>query len=436
MKNKTLIDSIIIGFATFAIFFGAGNLIFPPFIGFTSGTEWIPALLGMTLTGVILPVLGIVAVSNSGGTFADLTKPIAPWFYKVFCTLIMIVIGTFINVPRTAGTSYEIAIQPFFPNFSTVLFSIIFFAIVFIVSANKAKVIDLIGKFFTPFKFGLLLVIVVVAIFSPIGNPISTNLSQPFLNAFVESYQTADVLTGLLVANIIIAAIRAKGYAGKELKKITIYVSAIAGFGLFIIYGGLLYLGASGSQVISNNNIERTSLLVDLMNKLMGQGGLILLALCVLLACLVTAIGLTSACSDFMTDLTKNKIPYTTWVAINTIISAIFANVKVDALISAAAPIFLALYPISITLVILGLCSKYIPNRGSFIGTVCFTFIFSLNDAFNAIGIKSDAFNSFVAKVPFSSQGFTWLIPAIVGFIAGTIIYKIFIKKPSDTITA
>lgn len=98
MKNKTLSDSIIIGFATFAIFFGAGNLIFPPFIGFTSGTEWVPALLGMTISGVILPVLGVVAVSASGGTFADLTKPIAPWFYKVFCTLIMVVIGTFINV--------------------------------------------------------------------------------------------------------------------------------------------------------------------------------------------------------------------------------------------------------------------------------------------------------------------------------------------------
>lgn len=436
MKNKTLIDSIIIGFATFAIFFGAGNLIFPPFIGFTSGTEWVPALLGMTITGVILPVLGIVAVSAGGGTFADLTKPIAPWFYKVFCTLIMVVIGTFINVPRTAATSYEIAIKPFFPSFPTVLFSILFFAIVFLVSANRAKVIDKIGKFLSPFKIGLLLVIVVVAIYSPIGNPISTHLAQPFLNAFVQSYQTADVLTGLLVANIIIAAIRAKGYVGKELKKITIYVSAIAGLGLFIIYGGLLYLGASGSQVIPNNNIERTSLLVDLMQKLMGQGGLTLLALCVLLACMVTAIGLTSGTSDFLTVLTKNKISYTTWVAINAIISAIFANVKVDALISAATPIFLALYPISITVVILGLCTKYIPNRGSYIGTVCFTFIFSLNDAFNSMGIKSDGFNSLVAKIPFSSQGFTWLIPAIVGFIAGTIIYKIIGKKHSSTIAA
>ncbi|MFF2878116.1 branched-chain amino acid transport system II carrier protein [Gottfriedia sp. NPDC057991] len=436
MKNKTLTDSIIIGFATFAIFFGAGNLIFPPYIGFTSGTEWVPALLGMTITGVILPVLGIVAVSASGETFADLTKPIAPWFYKVFCTLIMIVIGTFINVPRTAGTSFEVAIQPFFPNFPTVLFSVIFFAIVFLVSANKGKVIDTIGKFFTPFKLGLLLVIVVVAIFSPIGKPVSTNLSKPFLNAFVQSYQTADVLTGLLISNIIIATIRAKGYAGKELKKVTIYVSAIAGLGLFVIYGGLLYLGSSGSQVISNNNIERTTLLVDLMNKLMGQGGVTLLALCVLLACLVTAIGLTSATSDFLTDLTKNKINYPTWVALNAIISAIFSNVKVDVIISAAAPIFLALYPISITLVILGLCSKYIPNRGSYIGTACFTFVFSLNDAFNAMGIKSDAFNSLVTKIPFSSQGFTWLIPAIVGFIAGTITYKIFIKKPSNTIAA
>ncbi|MGG2093969.1 branched-chain amino acid transport system II carrier protein [Bacillus sp. S13(2024)] len=348
----------------------------------------------------------------------------------------MIVIGTFINVPRTAGTSYEVSIQPFFPNFPTVLFSIIFFAIVFLVSANKAKVIDTIGKFFTPFKLGLLLVIVVVAIFSPISNPISTNLSQPFLNAFVQFYQTANVLTGLLVSNIIIVAIRAKGYAGKELKKITIYVSAIAGLGLFVIYGGVLYLGSCGSQVISNINIERTSLLVDLMNKLIGKGGLTLLVLCVLLACLVTAIGLTSATSDFLIDLTKNKIPYTTWVTINAIISAIFANVKVDAIISAAAPIFLALYPISITLIILGLCSKYIPNRGSYIGTTCIKSIFSLNDAFNAMGIKSDAFNSFVAKIPFSSQGFTWLIPAIVGFIAGTIIYKIFIKKPSNTIAA
>ena len=158
------------------------------------------------------------------------------------------------------------------------------------------------------------------------------------MNAFVQSYQTADVLTGLLVANIIIATLRAKGYVGKELKKITIYVSTIAGLGLFVIYGGLLYLGASGSQVISNDNIERTSLLVNLMNKLMGQGGVTLLALCVLLACLVTAIGLTSATSDFLADLTKNKIPYLTWVAINAIISAIFANVKVDAIISAAAP--------------------------------------------------------------------------------------------------
>src|SRR3954464_3071914 len=109
--NKIVRDSLIFGFALFAVFFGAGNLIFPPSIGLASGSDWLPALAGFILTGIVLPILGVVAVLNSKGKFEELTRPDSPWFYKVFNLVVMIGIAMLVTVPRTAATTHEMGVH-------------------------------------------------------------------------------------------------------------------------------------------------------------------------------------------------------------------------------------------------------------------------------------------------------------------------------------
>lgn len=124
--NKTLKDSIIVGLALFATFFGAGNLIFPPFLGLQSGTEWFKGIVGFIASGVIMPVVAIYIISQAGGTVDALTKKIHPKFSQLILLGLMI-FSTLIAIPRTAAVTHELGIQALFPEFPIVPVIIVFF---------------------------------------------------------------------------------------------------------------------------------------------------------------------------------------------------------------------------------------------------------------------------------------------------------------------
>lgn len=424
--------SMIVGLALFALFFGSGNLIFPPAIGNVSGSNWWIALIGFSLSGIVLPLMAVIAVLNVGGKFEHLMRPLGKPFYHVFTFLLMVVMGMFISTPRMAATTHELGVAPIFPEVPLVVTVVLFFAISFYFVMDKSNVIDLLGKILTPFLVFVLLIIVVRAFMNPLGEATAPRVDNAFSNALITAYQTGDATSGILCATIFIMGIIGYGYKGKkEVRSIALNGIFIAGIGLFVIYGGLMYLGSSGSGMYPAD-MENTALVVQLINAILGQSGGILMAIAIGLGCLTSAIGVIAVLANYLNDLTKNKIGYRLWAFIICIVASYMGTSGVTSIINYAAPIFNIIYPVIIVLVLLGTFNHFVPNDGAFRCTVYVTQAVSLIETFGNLGYKVPVLYDIVVSMPFTSQGMAWIIPAIVGFIVGWIIFNLRKGNPTE----
>lgn len=434
--NKKNRDVLITGFALFAVFFGAGNLVFPPAIGIAAGEGWIAAIAGLTITGIILPLLAVLAVGKVGGEFSDLARPAAPWFYNVFWYFSTF-LASCITIPRIGGTAYEVGYGSVFDSGSkvaTYVFLIVFFALVYYFTCDKNAIVDKVGKILTP----VLIVILAVVIISGIVNPIGTPVGHPentFSTAFIEAYNIGDLVTGLLCAGIFIISIKAKGYSSqREVYSMTAKSVVIAFIGLFVVYGGLCYIGATAGSVLPAD-MEQTALLVAAVQMLLGKGGMIAFAVCTVLACLTTAIGITASVADFVANRTKGKLSFNKVALIICILDVFLASGGVAFLINMAGPIFMLLYPVAIVMVLLTFVRKYVPNHGAVKGAVLMAGIIGIYDSvgvLNALGILNIHI-SFLDKIygiiPLSEYGFAWIVPSVLGFIVGAAVVAAFGKN-------
>lgn len=416
--SRQLTHTFILGFALFALYFGAGNLIFPPSIGLASGSEWVSSLLGFSIAGILLPLLSVFAILQADGKFENLTNPISPWFYIVFNLLLMVGIGVFVTIPRMAATTHELGTAALLPGTPPVVTIIIFFIVTFFFAKDETNVIDRIGKYLTPIMVLLLLFIVGKGILSPLGTPVDTGITQAFSKAFTSAYQTGDVITGILCAPIFILAIRHYGYKGKEAKKIALKSIVIAGAGLLIVYGGLLYISAGASGQLPAD-IESTMLVKELIGRLLGSGGAAILAVVIALACLTSTIGVVAVIAEFLTKLVNHRIAYTPWVAIISIVSATVGTLGVEKIINYTIWIFTLLYPIAIVLVLLGVFHKVIQSAGIYRGAILMTFLVSALETLAGFGISEAFILKTLGFLPFGTSGFSWLVPAIVGGVVG-----------------
>ncbi len=351
--NKKTRDIITIGFALFAMFFGAGNLLLPPYIGIQIGDHvWI-TILAFGLTGILLPFFGILSVVNAGDKFEDLGAKIHPLLAPILGTVIMLCVGPLIAVPRTAATTYEVGILPNFPGSGPVFTSVIFFAVTWLLTIRPSRVVDIIGNILTPLLLVLLIVLIMMGIFSPIDSYNESGLSsgKSFTLGFIDGYQTLDVLASVIFAGIIIAASKAKGYTNTRSKmQVVISAGSLSSIFLFIIYGGLIYLGATSG--ISDTSMKRSELLLHISHSILGPYGNICIAIAIALACLTTAIALVAAFGTFFSSLSKGKLGYKLLVTICCIASCVFSITGVDNIITFAYPILTFVYPIAITLVL------------------------------------------------------------------------------------
>lgn len=443
---KKLKDIIIVGFALFAMFLGAGNIIFPPTLGAMAGSSWLSTMIGFMLTGVGLPVLGVIAASKAGGKTTDVFKHLGktPAMFMTF--MIILAIGPLLAIPRTAAVTYEIGVKPLF-SVGPAISAIIFFGVTLFFTLNANSVIDKVGSILTPVLLIVLAIIIVVGIVNPIGQPVVTNNSQHFLRGFEEGYQTMDALASLIFATIIIQSIAQKGYEKlSEQINITIIAGIIAAAGLSMVYGGFIYLGATSSGVLSSE-LSRADLLIALIEKILGGAGNIILGLAISLACLTTSVGLTATAGNFFSGL-SDKISYKAVVYIVCGFSAFFAINGVDTLISFAVPILTVLYPVTIVLITLSLLDNFIKYKSTYKGACLGALIISLTqNILNAEGFINDIlaklqlspffanitpekvnFDTPIAVIeslPLASQGFAWIIPAIVLGLVFTLVEKI-----------
>lgn len=422
-KNK---DIITIGFALFAMFFGAGNLLLPPYIGIQIGNHVAITILAFGLTGILLPFLGILSIVKSGNSIQDLGNRIHPYLAPVLGSIIMLCIGPLIAIPRTAATTYEVGILPSFPNCSPFLASFIFFGLTWALTIVPSKVVDIIGNLLTPALLILLLLLIIVGIAYPLSNFSTSELnsSESFALGFVEGYQTLDVLASVIFAGIIITAAKAKGYNSiKEKSKVVVASGLLSALCLFIIYGGLVYLGATSN--VTDPNISRSALLIHIAKSTLGDYGMVAIAISIALACLTTAIALTAAVGSFFSDLTGGKIGYKTLVTLCCFVSASLAITGVDNIIKFAYPPLAFVYPIVITLVLyIVLFGNLVKSRAPFIGALIAATIVATIGVLEIVNLLPPKAIELFNKIPFFSIGLGWVIPSILGFCIGFIFNK------------
>ena len=332
--KKTNKDAIIIGFALFSMFFGAGNLIFPGYLGYQLGSQYLAGMLGFIATGVGLPLLAIIACSRGDGTFESIAEKISKKFAVVFTSILFLAIGPLLAVPRTAATTFEVTINPFFPKVPAWAIILVYFLINLFFVLKRSSIIDTIGKFLTPALIIILVVTIVKGIIMPIGTIHETSTSGVFASSLLEGYQTMDAIAALLFAAIITTSLKDKGYKNKEMPSMILKSSLVAAIGLAFVYGGLMYIGAQTTSTIDANTLGKTGVFLFISKNILGSAGPIVIGLAMGLACLSTSIGLITAGANFFEKITKGKLSYKFNAIIISVISFSVALLGVDKIIA------------------------------------------------------------------------------------------------------
>lgn len=416
--NKKTRDILTIGFALFAMFFGAGNLLLPPYIGLQIGDHVWVTILAFGLTGILLPFLGILSVVHAGDKFEDLAARIHPLLSPILGTVIMLCIGPLIAIPRTAATTYEVGILPSFPSSGPILTSIIFFIVTWLLTIRPSRVIDIIGNILTPLLLILLIVLILTGIFSPTAsfNESAVSSGESFRLGFIEGYQTLDVLASVIFAGIIITASKAKGYQHSRSKmQVVITAGALSSAFLFIVYGGLIYLGATSG--ISDIAIKRSELLLLISHSILGPYANIAIAISIALACLTTSIALVAAFGTFFSSLSKGKLSYKLLVTICCAASCVLSITGVDNIISFAYPILSFVYPITITLVLYSVFfGSIVKNRKPYIYALLASTVVAVLYLLKHFSLLSESSIEVFNYIPLFQYELGWVIPSAICF--------------------
>ena len=416
-------DILLTGFALFAMLFGAGNLIFPPMLGYETSSSWIPTMLAFIITGVGFPFLGILSVSIAGNGIKDFANRVSPTFSKIFAIISILAIGPMLAIPRTGATAYEITFLHNGMN-NTIykyIYLICYFGIVILFSLRASKVIERVGKILTPILLLLLFLIIVKGIFFS-GLSIKPDIyPHAFKKGFLEGYQTMDTIASIAYAGIILKAIKnGRDLTQKQEFSFLIKSGLVAILSLALIYGGFALVGAKMHSVLVTN--DKIELLVKTTSYLLGGYGNLILAICVAGACLTTAIGLVATVGEFFSSITSFK--YEKIVIFTVIISFLLSILGVESIIRISVPILVFIYPVMISLIILNLFGKYIKNDYVYKGVVLFTGIIGLIESLASIGITNTYTNSVLEILPFSDYGLTWLFPGLIGYILFSLMFR------------
>lgn len=421
-------EGIIVGFALFALFFGAGNLILPPFLGFLAGSQWYLVALGFVISAVGLPLLGIFAHARLQGSMFSFAEKISPIFSLIFCVFIYI-ISVALPAPRTAAVTHEIAIAPFF-DISPITTSIIYFLMVFVFVIKRSTVINNIGKFLTPAILLLLLAIIISGFFTEY-DAMGANVTElPILAGFFEGYQTFDAIAALVVGGVIIISVKLKGYESPvEIRQIITMAAILAGLGLFLVYGGLIFNGAMVNSEFPQD-VTRTELLSGISFLNLGGIAQTSLAVLVALACFTTAVGIITGTADFMAERINKPHVYAITVFIACGLGIIIGALSVNTIIEIALPVLLLIYPLTIVLILLNVMPPDFRTKLVMTLTVIATALFSLPDALKYV-VSEELFSNIQLYIPLSEYGLGWVIPASIAFF-GSYFYELKFKKSSS----
>ena len=433
MKKK-LLDTIIIGFALFAIFFGAGNLIFPPYLGVTAGENWGIATFAFLISDPLLSIIAVMVVAALGGSALNVGRRVHPLFASTLAAICVLLIGPIFAVPRTGASTHEIFVQSYFPSAPQWITSLVFFGIVLWITYKENSVMDAIGKYLTPILLVILFCIFVAAIIQPDATFAQTDGTGLFAQGFKEGYQTMDVLGAPLLAGVVMKDITRRGYLNKKDQFRMMFGVGIVAFVLLaLVYSTLAYSGASMSTVI-DSTAQRAAMLTTIVKNLLGSWGQLAMGLAVCFACLTTAIGLTTTCGQYFEEVSKGKISYKKTILVTVAVEFIISLVGVDSLINLAVPVLTFIFPIMIALILFSAFDQYIPYDWTYLGAVVGAGIVGLVQGINTLSqllggnLLGDAVK-LIGTFPLATYGLEWIVPTFASALLFTIAAAILKPK-------
>lgn len=416
-------QSLFVGVTLFSMFFGAGNLIIPPLLGLQAGEAVVPAMAGFLVTGIGLPMLGIIAVGLVG-TIRDLVSRVHPLFARVFVAAIYLAIGPCLAIPRTSSTSFEM-FEPLLPagisiEAARLAFSVVFFAVAYLLAMHPSALTRLLGRITGPALIALLVFVIGAALFDPapaLQAAQGAYVSAPAMSGFLTGYQTMDLLASLTFGIIIATNIRELGVtddAGltREVSRAGIFAGLLMG----LVYCGLALVGVGIASDMpgATNGAE---ILVASAGRHFGVVGTAIVAAIFLFACLNVCIGLISCCGTYFSGEFP-RVPYRMWALGFAVFSCVVSNFGLDAILTFSVPLLNAMYPMAIVLVIMGMMYK-----GCDLVPCSWPWVVGLTSIVSVATAVRDAFFAGAwlpfDALPFADLGMNWVVPALVGMVLG-----------------
>lgn len=422
----------------FGLFFGAGNLIFPVYMGQMAGRNVWQAILGFLITGVGLPLLGVMALGISRCSGLNELSSRVSRRYGVFLTCALyLTIGPFFAIPRCATVSFAVGVQPLVGQEQSAaiplaLFSLAFFGAALWFSLRPSSILLWVGKVLNPLFLVCLGVLVAASLLNPIGSvsavqPEPTYASGAFFNGFLEGYNTMDALAGLAFGIIVVNVIRGLGVQKPEaVAASTVKAGIFSSLIMAAIYVAITIVGAQsrGAYPVSGNGGEA---LAVISRHYFGTAGGLILAGTVTFACLKTAVGLITSCGETFEAMFPGRFSYKVWAVGFCAVSFLIANLGLNAIIAYSLPVLMFLYPLAITLILLALFSRFFGgDRGVYRWVTGLTLAAALFDFAKALpeGVRAalhlDGVVSLAGRaLPLFGLGLGWLCPAALGLFIG-----------------
>lgn len=435
-------DMLVLGMMVFALFLGAGNIIFPPMAGYHSGTDWFSASLGFIVTGVVLPFLTLITVAVKGRG-ERLSVDLPRWVSVTFWVALYLILGSTFAMPRVTNTAYELGFLPLgFVEKSTashLIFAFVFNFVSMFFMLKQGTMISAIGKFMTPALLFLLVAVGIAVVrtpLSPINEPINQYVDFAFFSGIVDGYQTMDVLSAMAFGGIVARALASRGITSpQDVVVITIKAGLIAVGLLAALYICLFYLGAT-SDAVSQTATNGGQIFSRYVDALYGALGTWLMCGIVLLASMTTFVGVTSACADFFATFNP-RLDYRFWVVVSTLLTTIVSTFGLDTLLRVTIPVLLLIYPTTVALVFLQFARRKMRNpRFTYCFTVAVLVVMSAFDTLNNIGLLSENVLAVLHRMPLFKEGIGWLLPGMIAFIISFVAGNMRPAKPQPDAAA
>lgn len=427
---------IAIGLMLFALFFGAGNLIFPATMGQSAGENYLWALVGFCVTGVGLPLLAVMAMGYSGcKDLQEAAGRVHPWYGLFYTIVSYMAIGPCFAIPRTGTVSFEIAVRPFMDpewvDSALPIFLVFFFWLTYWLAATPQKLVDRIGKILTPALVLTIAALIVKSIVTPMGvpqapvAPYETALSAS-LQGVLDGYNTLDAIAAFVFAMLVISFVRSSGIHEPKKVAIEVYKSgAVAVIILALIYAFIAKIGAESVAAIGMQETG-APVLAESAKLLFSHAGALLLSVIVLLACLTTSIGLVTCCATYFMELT-GKLAYRTWCALFCVVSYLIGLFGLKTIIVSTIPVLMFIYPLIVALIFLLFLDKFFGGRQCvYAWTTGLTFIMAAVSGLQTAGVNLGAVDTFFkAYIPLYGVGMGWIGFALAGFVIGFVQSKL-----------